>query len=87
MPTASDMTLVSDTQTVVEEQQSQPIFCTPNSVEDNMSPLSQMSPLNISPLSGASPGESGGTSPIAGDGTIGSGGKTLSKIHSRRFRE
>jgi hypothetical protein len=57
----------------------------------DISPVSQMSPFNMSPLSG-SPAGSAGASPIAGDGMLGSAygsGSTsiASKIHSRRFRE
>lgn len=54
----------------------------------DISPVSQMSPYNMSPLSG-SPAGSAGVSPIAGDGMLGSysHGSVANKIHSRRFRE
>lgn len=55
-----------------------------------VSPVSQMSPYNMSPLS-VSPVGSAGVSPIAGGGVLGPGApgmtSVLAKIHSRRFRE
>ena len=55
-----------------------------------VSPVSQMSPYNMSPLS-ASPVGSAGVSPIAGNSCLGPGApgmtSVLAKIHSRRFRE
>ena len=56
----------------------------------DISPVSQMSPYNMSPLSG-SPAGPAGVSPIAGNGILGSyafgPNSVVSKIHSRRFRE
>jgi len=55
-----------------------------------VSPVSQVSPYNMSPLS-VSPAGSAGVSPIAGSGVLGPGApgmtSVLAKIHSRRFRE
>ena len=55
-----------------------------------VSPVSQMSPYNMSPLS-VSPAGSAGVSPIAGNSVLGPGApgmtSVLAKIHSRRFRE
>ena len=55
-----------------------------------VSPVSQMSPYNMSPLS-ISPAGSAGVSPIAGNSVLGPGApgmtSVLAKIHSRRFRE
>jgi len=55
-----------------------------------VSPVSQMSPYNMSPLS-VSPIGSTGVSPIAGNSVLGPGApgmtSVLAKIHSRRFRE
>jgi len=55
-----------------------------------VSPVSQMSPYNMSPLS-VSPVGSAGVSPIAGISVLGPGApgmtSVLAKIHSRRFRE
>jgi len=55
-----------------------------------VSPVSQMSPYDMTPLS-ASPAGSAGVSPIAGCSVLGPGApgmtSVLAKIHSRRFRE
>ena len=60
-------------------------FGTPASAE--MSPISQTSPITMSPLSG-SPLSSGINSPIAGNVVTGSMDRSvLMKIHSRRYRE
>ena len=57
---------------------------TPASAE--MSPISQTSPISMSPLSG-SPLSSGINSPIAGNGAGSMDKSVLMKIHSRRYRE
>lgn len=66
------------------------VNCNGSPPSGEVSPVSQMSPYNMSPLS-ASPAGSAGVSPIAGNSVLGPSvpGMTsvLAKIHSRRFRE
>ena len=57
---------------------------TPTSV--NMSPISQTSPISMTPFQ-ASPMNSEINSPIAATNALVSDKSILAKIHSRRFRE
>ena len=55
---------------------------------DDLSPISQTSPIVMSPLSG-SPLHSGFNSPVANQNAVAGNANSsvLSRIHSRRFRE
>ena len=60
--------------------------CTPMSAD--MSPISQTSPISMSPLSpGGSPLSSGINSPVAAQASGERRSAVIMKIHSRRFRE
>ncbi|XP_074661442.1 uncharacterized protein LOC141914067 [Tubulanus polymorphus] len=72
----------------IDLSQDQDAVSSKASQSNDLSPISQNSPISMSPLSpGSSPLSSGVNSPIASLGMVDMSSSAAMKIHSRRFRE